>query len=148
MVFMAKKYAICGLSNRAIAMFIKPMIKTFSSSAELVGVLDSDPRREQILKDLIPETTDVPAYKPDEFDKMVKETNPDRIIVAGRDDTHVDYIVQALAHDLDVITEKPMTTTAADAQRVVDAEKKSKGKVTVTFNYRYAPIHTKIKELI
>lgn len=145
---MARKYVICGISNRAISMFIKPMIDTFSSSAKLVGVLDPDPRRVEIMKEVIPETSDVPAYEEDEFERMIKETKPDRVIVAGRDDTHVDYIVQALAHDLDVLSEKPMTTTAADSQRVIDAEKTSKGEVIVTFNYRYAPIHTKIKEMV
>ncbi len=33
-------------------------------------------------------------------------------------------------------------------QKIIEAEKASLGKVIVTFNYRYAPIHTKIKELI
>ena len=48
---------------------------------------------------------------------MVKEVKPDIVIVAGRDDTHVTYIMQALDHDLDVITEKPMVTTAKDAKK-------------------------------
>ena len=41
-----------------------------------------------------------------------------------------------------------MVTTGEDARRVLDAERVSKGTVTVTFNYRYAPIHTKIKEMV
>ena len=46
-------------------------------------------------------------------------------------------MVKTLAKDLDVVTEKPMTTNADDALRVCEAEKKSKGKVVCTFNYRY-----------
>lgn len=41
-----------------------------------------------------------------------------------------------------------MATTAKDCQRIIEAEAKSLGKVTVTFNYRYSPYHMKIKELI
>ncbi|UOQ43974.1 Gfo/Idh/MocA family oxidoreductase [Halobacillus salinarum] len=143
-----KKYAICGVSNRAIGMFIQPMVKKFSASSRVVGLLDRDSKRFTVCKQEVPEVKDVPVYQHDEFDRMIKETKPDVVIVASRDDTHVNYILEALAHDLDVITEKPMTTTAEDSRRVVEAEKRSKGKVTVTFNYRYNPYHMKIKELI
>ncbi|WP_284641072.1 Gfo/Idh/MocA family protein [Paenibacillus silviterrae] len=145
---MKNKYAICGVSNRAISMFIGPMLKTFSSTAEVVGLLDVDPRRHEVCKSKFPELSHVGEYGPEDFSRMVSETKPDVIIVTGRDDTHAGYIVQALEHDLDVLTEKPMATTGKDCRRIMDAEAKSKGKVTVTFNYRYSPIHTRIKEMI
>ncbi|WP_248925227.1 Gfo/Idh/MocA family protein [Paenibacillus hamazuiensis] len=145
---MKKRYAVCGVSNRAIGMFIGPMLKTFSQHAELVGLLDVDPRRHEVCKTKFPETASVPEYGESDFDLMVKETKPDVIIVTGRDDTHARYIIKALEHDLDVMTEKPMATTGADCRRIMDAEARSKGKVTVTFNYRYSPIHTRIKEMI
>ncbi|MDC3416084.1 Gfo/Idh/MocA family protein [Aquibacillus salsiterrae] len=143
-----KRYAVCGVSKRAIGMFITPMINNFSHTAKLVGMLDIDNKRFEVCKEQIPETEAVPTFNNWEFERMVKETNPDVVIVTSRDDTHVDYIIAALEQDLDVITEKPMATTAVDCQRIMDAEQKSNGKVTVTFNYRYSPYHMKIKELI
>lgn len=143
-----KRYVVCGVSKRAMDMFIAPIVHTFSDRGELVGLLDVDAKRHQVCKQRFPELSDVPEYRPDEFDRMIRETKPDVAIVAGRDDTHVDYVVQGLKADLDVITEKPMATTAADCQRIVEAESQSNGRVTVTFNYRYNPIHMKIKELI
>lgn len=143
-----KRYVVCGISNRAISMFITPIVKKFQSTAQLVGMLDVDSHRADICKGKLPELSVVPAYVPEEFDKMIRETNPDVVIVTGRDDTHVHYILKALEHNLDVITEKPMATTAADCRRIMDAESKSTGHVTVSFNYRYNPIHTKIKEMI
>ncbi|MDR6884030.1 Gfo/Idh/MocA family oxidoreductase [Bacillus sp. 3255] len=145
---MKKRYAICGVSGRALGMFAKPILSTFSGSCELVGLLDRDQARFELFRSRFPEQQEIGTYSEHEFDRMVKETRPDVIIVAGRDDTHARYIIAALEHDLDVITEKPMVTTGEDARRVADAEQASKGKVTVTFNYRYAPIHTKIKEMI
>jgi predicted dehydrogenase len=47
-----------------------------------------------------------------------------------------------------VVTEKPMVTEADQCQAVLDAEKKYNRNVIVTFNYRYAPKHQKIKEII
>lgn len=143
-----RKFAVCGVSKRANDMFIRPMIDTFAETSELVGLLDYDSKRFAVCKSAFPKIAHVPEYGDKEFEKMVAETNPDTIIVTSRDDTHVKYILKALEHDLDVITEKPMTTTAHDSRRVMEAEKKSKGKVTVTFNYRYSPYHMKIKELI
>ncbi|NRA40326.1 MAG: Gfo/Idh/MocA family oxidoreductase [Planctomycetes bacterium] len=143
-----KKYALCGVSGRAIHMFLKPLLETFTSSNELVALLDIDPRRFEVAAEGCPAAADIAQFNENEFDKMVDETKPDTVIVAGRDNTHVDYILAALARDLDVISEKPMVTTAADCARVIAAEKKSKGTVTVTFNMRYPAIQRRLKELI
>ncbi|GAA0374341.1 Gfo/Idh/MocA family protein [Bacillus horti] len=145
---MKKRYVICGVSNRAIKMFVGAMLDQFSEMTEVVGLLDIDPRRFSVCKSIHPELDSVPCYSQDQFEQMISETNPDTVIVTGRDDTHVDYILKALVNDLDVIVEKPMVTKAEDCQKIIAAEEKSKGKVTVTFNYRYAPVHMKIKELI
>jgi predicted dehydrogenase len=142
------RIAICGLSNRAFGMFIEPILRDFSHKNKIVGLLDIDPRRLELARESFPELRSVPTYDADQFDKMVKETSPDTIIVASRDDTHIDYILQGLERDLTVITEKPMVTKAADAKRVLEAEAKSRGKVIVAFNYRYNPFHRKIKEMI
>lgn len=143
-----KKYAICGVSNRAIGMFIRPIVNRFSATAQVVALLDTDEKRHRVCKQQFPELEPIPQYRPDQFERMIADTKPDVIIVTSRDDTHANYIVQALEHGLDVLCEKPMATTAADCKRVLEAEAKSRGKVTVTFNYRYTPIHMKIKEMI
>ncbi len=135
---MLKRFAVCGVSNRAIGMFIRPMVQTFADSCQLVGLLDSDQRRFDVCKSKVPGIAVVPEFRDDQFGQMLVKAKPDTIIVTSRDDTHVDYIVQALEHNLDVITEKPMATTAKDCQRIIEAEAKSLGKVTVTFNYRYS----------
>jgi predicted dehydrogenase len=146
--WMKKRYAICGVSGRALGMFVKPITTTFSQSCEIVGLLDRDTKRFELFQTRFPDNSSVNTYGETDFDRMVDETKPDVIIVAGRDDSHAKYIIAALERNLDVITEKPMVTTGEDCRRVLDAERASKGKVTVTFNYRYSPIHTKIKEII
>ena len=145
---MKKRYAVCGVSSRALAMYIRPMVKNFAHVAEFVGMLDIDPLRFQICKEDIPETKDVATYMPDEFDKMIAEQKPDAIIVTSMDCTHKNYVILALKNDLDVICEKPMTTNTADALEIRAVEKQSKGKVICTFNYRYNPVHTKVKDLV
>ncbi|MGE6628811.1 Gfo/Idh/MocA family protein [Bacillus sp. NPDC077027] len=143
-----KRVVICGLSNRAFNMFIMPLLENFKDVYTITGLLDVDDRRYAICQERFPEIKGVPFYKEDGFDLMIKQSHPDLVIVAGRDDTHVSYILKALSYDLDVITEKPMVTTVEDAKKVLEKEAESKGKVTVTFNYRYNPFHRKVKELI
>ena len=41
-----------------------------------------------------------------------------------------------------------MTTDEHKCQNILDTERKTGKKVTVTFNYRYSPFMTKIKELL
>ncbi|GAK05923.1 LOW QUALITY PROTEIN: putative oxidoreductase [Geomicrobium sp. JCM 19037] len=143
-----KRYVVCGVSNRAISMFIAPMIYRFAVHCQLVGLLDIDAKRFDVCAERIPETKAIPTYENHQFEFMVQEEKPDVVIVSGRDDTHVEYILEALSLNLDVIVEKPLATTAEDSERIVKAEQQSKGKVIVTFNYRYSPYHLKIKELL
>ena len=48
---------------------------------------------------------------------MLAATRPETLIVCTRDDTHADIIVAALEAGIDVITEKPMATTAEMCRR-------------------------------
>ena len=143
-----KRYAVCGVSARAIYSYVAPMCQKFSHCAELVGLLDIDPLRFKVCKEAVPEAKNAPEYMAEDFEKMIAETKPDALLVVSMDCTHVKYIVAGLEHDLDVICEKPMTTNTADALRVMEAEAKSKGKVICTFNYRYNPVHRKLRELV
>lgn len=144
-----KRYAVCGVSNRGLNMFIGPLLREFSDHGEIVGFLDVDPKRFAVAAEMYPEAKGIPTFTgEDSFDAMVAAVKPDTVIVCGIDRTHVTYILKALAKDLNVISEKPMVTTAEDCRRVLEAEKKSKGKVTVTFNVRYIAECRAIKEMI
>jgi predicted dehydrogenase len=141
-----KRYAIVGASNRAFCMFFKPILETFQHRAEMVALLDKDHSRMNWFNQ---ETgTNFPTFLPDQFDEMVKTTRPDVVIVACFDGMHHHYIIQALKHNLEVVVEKPLTIDEEKCAAITKALANSKGKVTLTFNYRYSPPVTKIRELI
>ena len=71
---MKKRYAVCGVSMRAIFMYIRPMFESFADSAELVGMLDIDPLRFDVCRDAVPAAKDVPTYMADEFEKNAGRT--------------------------------------------------------------------------
>jgi len=162
-----RRYALCGLSNRGVASFAYPLMGISgggedaglgygadpadpSGAAQLVAVLDADPsRRARFLDALVPDGhPTVRGYDREDFDRMCDETQPDAVIVATPDATHVDYILAALERGVDVISEKPMTSTAEDAARVLAAEKRSAARVIVTHNLRYSARHMAMKRLI
>ena len=79
---------------------------------------------------------------------MVAQTRPDRIIVTVPDYLHADYIVRALHAGCDVITEKPLTTDAANCARILAARQATGRAVIVGFNYRYSPVRTLLKQVL
>lgn len=139
-----RRYAIVGTGHRATGMWGKDLVQRYADEVEFVGLCDINPLRVEAGKRLI--GAECPTYT--DFDKMLAEAKPDQVMVTTVDSTHHKFITRCLEKGVDVITEKPMVTEAADCQKVLDAEKKHKRNVIVTFNYRYAPKHEKIKEII
>jgi predicted dehydrogenase len=140
-----RKYAIVGISGRS-QVFTKAILNYYGDTSEIVALVDRNPARMEEFNSA--HETRIPCYRDVEFEKMVEETAPDAVIVCTNDVTHHAYIIAALEHGLDAITEKPMTIDEEKANAILEAEKNSKGRVVVTFNFRYTPIISKIKELI
>ena len=82
------------------------------------------------------------------FDEMCEKAKPDLLMVTTVDDFHHEYIVKGLDRGMDVMTEKPMVINEQQCQAVLDAEKRNNRKIIVTFNYRYAPKHRTVKEVL
>ncbi len=141
-----KRYAVVGMSHRALKLCLEPVLKTYKDVAQVVAFLDLSPQRMAMMNQTL--GLSIPTFTPDQFDQMVEQTKPDVVVVTSMDSTHEFYVVKALEHDLDVYCEKPLATTAESCRRILAAEKKSKGRVTVTFNYRYAPTASKVRELV
>lgn len=145
----AKRYAIVGCGSRA-RMYQDAMWGPHKDHARLVAICDTNPGRLDLVARRA-EQAGVAAPRPylaSEFDRMIREQKPHALIVTPPDAFHDEYIVRALDAGLDVITEKPMTTTGAKAQRIIDAVARNPGRVRVTFNYRYSPFRTQVKELL
>jgi predicted dehydrogenase len=139
-----KRYAMIGTGHRGTGMWGKDIFDRYSNEIEFVGLCDKNGKRAEAGKKLI--GANCPTFT--NFDDMVAKTKPELLVVTTMDSTHHEFITRALAMGIDVITEKPMVTQAVDCQEVLDAEKRHNRKITVAFNYRYAPKHQKIKEIL
>jgi len=139
-----RRYALIGTGVRGSSMWGADLAKNYSDVLEFVGLADTNPKRMAAAKEMM--GVDCPTFN--SFDEMFERARPELLMVTTVDSTHVDYITKALDRGIDVITEKPMVTDEKQVKAVLDAARRSKGKVVVAHNYRYAPKHQKIKEII
>jgi len=138
------KIALVGTGNRGSLTWGQDVVKGYSDVVEIVGLCDKNSKRVEAAKKLI--GINAPTFT--DFDRMVRETNPDTVMVTTIDGTHASYIVRALELGRDVMTEKPLCTDEQQCQAIFDTQKKTGKKVTVTFNARHAPEAKKVKQLL
>ena len=139
-----RRYAIIGTGERAIGMWGRPLMNDYPDLIEFVGLCDINPKRVEAAKKML--GLNCPTFS--SFDQMCDQAKPDLLMVTTVDGFHSNYIARGLDRGLDVITEKPMVVDEKQCQAVLDAEKRNRRKIVVTFNYRYAPKSQKIKEIL
>jgi len=144
-----KRYALVGTGARA-DMYITALTETHADVGELVALCDPNETRLNFYARRVQEKTGraVPTYRHTDFDRMVGETKPDAVIVTTVDRTHHQYLIRAMELGCDAVTEKPMTTTLEACRRILETVERTGRKLAVTFNYRYVPRNSKVKEIL
>ena len=146
----ARRYAIIGTGGRS-EMYLRALLTTHADLGEVVAFLDTNERRMAFYDGVAAELGGAAAIRhfgPESFETMLAETKPDVLIVTSPDFTHAGYIVAGLDHGLDVVCEKPMTIDAPSLRSIVEAADRSTGNLIVTFNYRYSPRNTLVRQII
>ena len=139
-----RRYAVVGTGERSISMWAKPVVQNYTDILETVGLCDINAKRVAVARKM--SGASCPTFT--NFDQMCDQAKPDLLMVTTVDGFHSQYISRALDRGIDVITEKPMVIDEKQCQEVLDAERRNKRQIVVTFNYRYAPKHQKIKEIL
>jgi predicted dehydrogenase len=144
-----RRYAIVGTGARA-ELYLHSIAVHHADVAELAGLADSNPLRVAVHNERLAAlgVAPVPAYAAGDFREMLAKEHVDVAVVTTVDRVHDEYIVAALEAGCDVITEKPMTVDADRCRRILEAAGRCPGRVTVTFNYRYNPVHERVRELL
>lgn len=145
-----KRYVLIGTGGRA-EFFYRAIVTDYKETSELTAFCDINQTRMDYANKLLVDKYGyhaVNTYKADRFEEMIREEKPDYVIVTTVDRTHHRYIIRAMELGVDVISEKPMTVDEEKCQEILDAIERTGRSLRVTFNYRYAPHNTKIRELI
>jgi predicted dehydrogenase len=144
-----RRIAVVGTGHRGSQTWAADAMRHCDDTVELVGVSDVNPLRLAASRAFFAGLAGPAGIDADtDLDALLARTKPHTLVVCTRDDTHADIILRALEAGLDVVTEKPMATTAADCRRILEAEARTGRRVDVAFNYRFAPTSRKIRELI
>ena len=140
----AKRYALVGTGGRGLGMFAEPLAKDFPDTAVLAALCDPNPLRLAAAAGELP--VEVPTFT--DFDGMMREVDPDGVIVASRDCTHAEHVVAAVRAGKRAISEKPLCTTAEQCRQILAAADGSDGSCLVTHNCRYGAAEEAIREVI
>ncbi|RLD74349.1 MAG: gfo/Idh/MocA family oxidoreductase, partial [Bacteroidetes bacterium] len=114
------KVALVGTGVRGTSFWGKRLNENYSKILEFVGLCDINPGRLEYGRKYI--GVSCPTFT--DFEKMIKETNPDLVIVTTKDSTHHEFIIKGLDMGCDVLTEKPLTIDETKAQDIIDAERR------------------------
>lgn len=138
------RLAMVGTGGRGAEMWGKSVVEKYADYVEFVGLCDLNPGRVETVKQYL--KLNCPVFT--DFEAMMRQTKPDTLIVTTVDATHHEFIIKGLEMGANIISEKPMTTDERKCQAILEAERKTGKKVTVTFNYRYSPHRQKMYELL
>lgn len=142
-----RRTAVVGTGHRA---------QTFTRAlaerpGHLVAALcDPSPTRMAFHNRLLAEAGAPPAtqWEPDRFADLLAKEDIDEVVVTTVDAEHDRYIVPALRAGCRVVTEKPMTVDAERCARILDTVRDTGNCLTVAFNYRFNPVHEKVRDLL
>ncbi|MBO4207093.1 Gfo/Idh/MocA family protein [Micromonospora echinofusca] len=143
------RYAVVGTGARA-EMFVRALVLDHPDTAELVAFADVNQARMDAHNRWLGGLGHpaVPTYPAADFLAMLDKERVDTVLVTSVDVTHDEYVVAALHAGRDVVTEKPMTVDVPRCQRILDAVAATGRHVSVAFNYRYNPLHEKVRQVV
>ncbi|KAA9089619.1 Gfo/Idh/MocA family protein [Microbacterium radiodurans] len=143
------RYALVGAGHRA-QMYVDAITDTYADRAELVAICEPNPVRAAVYRDQLVERgcAEPTLWQPDDLERMIADARIERVIITARDDLHAPLIVRALDAGADVVVEKPLTIDAASAAAIEDAVERTGRDVVLTFNYRYSPRNSALRQVI
>ena len=113
-------------------------------NVEIAALCDIDvPKAEERKKQF---ALSCPIYE--DYLQMLDEIRPDSVHILTPHYLHTEMTLEALKRDINVLLEKPVCIRPEDMETLINAEKKSKAKVCVSFQTRYNESVTKAIEIV
>jgi predicted dehydrogenase len=143
---MARRYGVVGTGSRA-GMYVDAMLGEHADVAVPVAWCDTNSSRMAAYDEKVRPHGHAPRhYHPNDLGRMLTEV--DAVIVTSPDHTHAHVVATALDAGVDVVCEKPLTIDAMGLRVIRRAVEASAASLTVTFNYRYSPRNSALRQVI
>jgi predicted dehydrogenase len=112
------KYAVMGLGHIA-QVAVLPAFK-HAPNAELVSLISEDPKKLKKISKMY-KVREENCYSFRDFPACLVKAEVDVLYLATPNDTHVDYVIDALNEGVHVLCEKPLAITLEDCDRIINA---------------------------
>jgi len=121
------------------------LARNFSTldSCQIKYIVDSNKQRLSLVKKHYPNVTAI-----SEVDTVFNDREIDAVIIASPVSTHFTFAKKALTHGKHVLLEKPMTSSRAEAEELIELAKKQGKVLMVDHTFLYTGAVKKIKEII
>lgn len=87
-------------------------------------------------------------YSYEEYDRIRDNKQIDAVYIALPNGMHAEYTIRAAKAGKHVLCEKPMATSVADSQAMIDACRAADRKLMIAYRCQYEPVNLKAIELI
>lgn len=136
------KYALIGCGR------VSPnhIVAATKNNLELVGLCDVSKNAVYELKEKYPLIKNVKFYK--DYKKLLEEQKPELVAIATESGKHADIAVDCINAGCNVIIEKPIALSIADAQKIIDAAEKMNVKVAANHQNRFNASIQKIRSAV
>jgi predicted dehydrogenase len=144
-----RRYAVAGTGHRA-QMYIDAITTDHADVAELVAWCEPNPGRTAYYDEVVRAAggQPLPRFEPAQLEEMIHELKVDVVVVTAPDHTHADLVTRSLAAGADVVVEKPLTIDVEGCRKINAAVDATGRDIVMTFNYRYSPRNSSLKEVI
>ena len=119
----------------------KNNLDAYTSTPNVNLVAVSDLKKE--ITDKVEQDYQVKTYN--DMEEMLKSEEIDAVSVATPDPYHKDPVMTAIRYGKDVLVEKPLATTSADAYDIIEAAEKAGVRVMVDYHKRWDPASIAVK---
>jgi predicted dehydrogenase len=126
------KVAVIGLGGIAQLVHLPNLTKL--SNVEVTSVAEINKNRLNTIADKFNIVERYSNYK-----ELLEKSPAEAIIIATPTHTHKEVAIDCLKAKKDILVEKPLARTYAEAKPIVDTAKRNKRKIMVGMNLRYRP---------
>ncbi|MBC7775106.1 MAG: Gfo/Idh/MocA family oxidoreductase [Phycisphaerae bacterium] len=131
-------YAVVGLGRLALMQILPAMTKCKYSKPVALVSRDAQKAKKVALQYGIPETS---IYDYEHFDDIKNNPEIEVVYIVLPNSLHEEYTIRAAKAGKHVLCEKPMSTSIASAQRMIDVCKTNKRKLMIAYRIQYEPIN-------
>lgn len=127
------RYAVVGGGQISQQAFMPGIGQTTNS--ELAALVTGNPMK----ADKLAKQYGIKPWTYAEYGDLLKSGEIDAVYVATPNAHHTDLVVAALEAGIHVLLEKPMTSSVADAEKVLEAQKANSAKLMIAYRLHHEP---------